>query len=1021
MRVKAISGSTGKEFEALSQQAKDLGASTSFSASEAAMGMENLASAGFSTSQIMSAMPGLLNLAASDALDLGTAADIAASTLNGFGLEASEAAHVADVLARAAADTNAGITDTGMAMKFIAPVASAMNISLEETTAAIGLLANAGIQGSSAGTVLRSALSHLAKPSKEAATLMEELGFNAYDAQGKMLPLKSIIGNLQNSMEGLTDEQKQNALVTMFGTEALSGMLALISAGPEQLEDLTNSLINSDGAAQEMAETMQDNFKGAWDEFTSAAEGAAIAVGEALLPSLTEIMGKITDLVSGFTELDPATQGLIINFGLVAAAAGPVLMTAGKLVTAFGQLMPLVDGISSVFGGSLLGSVTSLAIPLAAVGAGFYTIKEANDVMSQSVLTSREEMSWLEKVIADLTGTTTYSKEELVAMGLAYEDFNENISGDFRDAVKEMTTDIHDFGMELGQIQLDNLVSEEETAQVKERVDKMLSSCIEAIQSKNSEIQEGISKAFATDGLIDEAETNVLKYWESRGTAEKAEAEKLGQEINDIMAKASAEGRALTAEEEQAIRDKYAKIRQLELQALADNSYEIAYAQKEFQNRIKTMDGESALELMQQRQQQYQEQVIQTRSNYDALIDEVKIGYESKNIAEKAEIDKTVKMLEEARDNELKINQDKYNQDVEYAKQHCEELSQIFNKYTGERLERNEVADYQILEKTLDTYTQLQNITESGYVAIQDATTGAWKNMYVAVDEATGQILGTVDLATGEIGAQGDIQRNTLMGLEGQWAQTSEGIAASAAAMAGGYVTATGEIKKANGETVATISQLDGSITDLNGNPIEINENTADVIAKLLGVQGEVDRTNGKKANIEVTDNGTSANVQNKINSIAGKTVVVGVVYDESGKPSWNGSTIYATGTESAMSGIASVAEYGPELIVSKTGRVNLAVGRQLYNMEGGETVFNARKTKEILKGMASGNRVGSDDNSAILRQVVDRLDRLTRVVDAKEFNKITENKIEKVDVNGVTDVRGIIEEIQDYTSARML
>ena len=192
MRVKAISGSTGKEFEALSQQAKDLGASTSFSASEAAMGMENLASAGFSTSQIMSAMPGLLNLAASDALDLGTAADIAASTLNGFGLEASEAAHVADVLARAAADTNAGITDTGMAMKFIAPVASAMNISLEETTAAIGLLANAGIQGSSAGTVLRSALSHLAKPSKEAATLMEELGFNAYDAQGKMLPLKSI-------------------------------------------------------------------------------------------------------------------------------------------------------------------------------------------------------------------------------------------------------------------------------------------------------------------------------------------------------------------------------------------------------------------------------------------------------------------------------------------------------------------------------------------------------------------------------------------------------------------------------------------------------------------------------------------------------------------------------------------------------------------------------------------------------------------------------------------------------------
>ena len=215
--VQALTGATGSEFDALSEQAQELGASTRYSATEASNAMSELASAGFTTSEIMSAMPGLLDLAASGNVDLATAAGIASSTLRGFGLEASETAHVSDVLAEAAARTNAGITDTGEAMKYIAPVASAMGISIEEVTAAIGLLSNAGIQGGQAGTVLRSALSRLASPSAEAAELMGQLGFNAYDAQGKMLPLKDIIGNLETATAGLTDEQKQNAIVTIFG------------------------------------------------------------------------------------------------------------------------------------------------------------------------------------------------------------------------------------------------------------------------------------------------------------------------------------------------------------------------------------------------------------------------------------------------------------------------------------------------------------------------------------------------------------------------------------------------------------------------------------------------------------------------------------------------------------------------------------------------------------------------------------------------------------------------------------
>lgn len=346
-RVKAISGATGDDFKKLNDEAKRLGATTSFSASQAAEGMENLASAGFSVNEIMAAMPGMLDLAASDNIDLASAAEIAGSTLRGFGLEASQAAHVADVLARAAADTNAGITDTGEAMKYVAPVASSMGLSLEEVTAAIGEMSNAGIKGGQAGTALRASLTRLANPSKESAELMESLGFKAYDSSGKMLSLKDIVGNLQKSMNGLTEQEKQQAIATIFGQEAMSGMLAIIQAGPEQLNSLTQSFKNSDGSAKEMADTMRDNLKGAWDNLTSAAEGAAIAVGERLGPMLQDVAKKINSVVDWFNNLSDAQKDNVVKIGLMVAAAGPLLLIGGKFIGAIGSI---VGGVSKLTG-----------------------------------------------------------------------------------------------------------------------------------------------------------------------------------------------------------------------------------------------------------------------------------------------------------------------------------------------------------------------------------------------------------------------------------------------------------------------------------------------------------------------------------------------------------------------------------------------------------------------------------------------------------------------------------------------
>ena len=367
-RVKAISGATGEEFEQLKAQAMQLGADTSFSASQAAEGMENLAAAGFTTSEIMNAMPGLLNLAAASGEDLASSSDIAASTLRGFGLAASDAAHVADVLAANANRTNSSVADTGEAMKYIAPLARAAGLSLEETAAAIGIMANAGVNGSQAGTSLRGALSRLSKPTKDMSEAMDELGISFYDSNGKMKSLTEQVGMLRQATEGMTDEQKNNYLVTLYGQEALSGMLALINEGEGSLGELTNAYKNCDGAAQKAAETMQDNLSGALEQLGGSAETLGLAFYNSVADNLknaaktaTESINNITDSFNngGLNEAIQTAGDEFANLAVEAASHAPEMVdTAVDFIEAF------ASGIASNKG-RILGAAGEMAESMA--------------------------------------------------------------------------------------------------------------------------------------------------------------------------------------------------------------------------------------------------------------------------------------------------------------------------------------------------------------------------------------------------------------------------------------------------------------------------------------------------------------------------------------------------------------------------------------------------------------------------------------------------------------------------------
>lgn len=361
-RVQAIAGATGGELDKMKRQAIELGAKTAFSAKEAAQGMENLASAGFQVNEIMDAMPGVLDLAAVSGGDVAASSEAMASSLRAFGLEAGQAGHVADVFARAAADTNAETVDMAEAMKYVAPVAHSMGLSLEETAASIGIMADAGIKGSQAGTTLRGALSRIAKPTKAMVKSMDQLGVSFYDANGKMIPLREQIAQLKTATAGLTQEERNRHLVTLYGQNSLSGMLALLDAGPEKLDKMTNALINSDGAAREMAETMQDNLASKIEQMGGAFESAAIVIQQILEPALTKVVGGITKLIEAFLNMSPVGQKMVVIFAGMVAALGPLLLIAGTVVTTMVKLRIAMQFLGPAF----MGTMGTIALVVAA-------------------------------------------------------------------------------------------------------------------------------------------------------------------------------------------------------------------------------------------------------------------------------------------------------------------------------------------------------------------------------------------------------------------------------------------------------------------------------------------------------------------------------------------------------------------------------------------------------------------------------------------------------------------------------
>ena len=442
--VSAITGATGKDMEALEQQAKKLGATTKFSATDAAEGMKYFGMAGYKTDQIMSALPATLNLAAAGGTDLGIACDIVSDAMTGLGMSANETTKFTDIMAATITNSNTSVELMGETLKYVGPVAGTLGIGMGDLSVAIGLMGNAGIKGSQAGTVLRAGLTNLVKPTKEMKVAMEKYGIELVKNADGSINMMDTMENLRSTLGGLDQATQAQALSTIFGKEAMSGWAAIVNASEGDFNKLSEAIANSDGKASDMAKTMQDNLKGSIDNMKSALEGVLNAIGERLLPIFRNLVDGITNVFTWFNNLNPAIQNIIIAIGGFLAILGPVILLVGSLISNLGLIATglmtltgtttLAAAATSAFGSVIafitgqIGIAIGVITALIAVGVLLYKnwdeIKaKASEIWNGIKDTIMNAMNWLgeqlgfntEEIFAVITDTWNSIKDTLGA------------------------------------------------------------------------------------------------------------------------------------------------------------------------------------------------------------------------------------------------------------------------------------------------------------------------------------------------------------------------------------------------------------------------------------------------------------------------------------------------------------------------------------------------------------------------------------------------------------------------------
>lgn len=621
--------------------------------------------AGWDTNKMVAGLPGVMNLAAASGEDLALVSDIVTDALSGFGMEASQSAEFADLLASASSNSNTNVAMMGETFKYVAPIAGALSYTAEDTALAIGLMANAGIKGSQAGTALRNVMTRMAKPTKESAQAMKDLGIELTDSNGEMRPFIDVMGDMRESFSGLTEEQKAQYAAMLAGKQGMSGLLAIINASEEDYEQLTQATREYNGEAERMAKTMEDNLQGQVTALKSALEGLAIDGFKILVPILSDVVSGLQKAVDWFANLDEGQKGLIIRLGLMTAAAGPAMKVVAGLGGAIfgtsektgllGKAMGTAAETTGGFGGGIKGLLglinpTTAAIALATAGVGAF--------------------AW------------TMSKDAVPAADLFGEGVSENtkkaLEG-FLELEKEATVTLTNLKV------TGNTVTKEMSEEMKETYSDMTSGILEELEGMKEENEQVLTDLFTNSkDMTEEEQAEILKITQQNLDEEIKTVEELKKEATDIYDKAAKEKRTITEEEAKTLEEINKQIKETGIDILSESEAEAAVIRQRMADQAGEISTEMASALIKDSAEVRDKTIEQAEEEYDERIKYAEQLKRDGTKESKEAAEKIIKEAKKQRDETVKHAEKQHEDIVKEAEAQAKEHIEAVDTETGE-------------------------------------------------------------------------------------------------------------------------------------------------------------------------------------------------------------------------------------------------------------------------------------------------------------------------------------------------
>lgn len=813
-----------------------------------------------------------MKLAKGGFTDGAKAVDVLTTAINGYGMKTEDVTKISDLLITTQNLGKTTVDELASSMGTVIPVANSVYFGIEELSASYAQLTKNGIATAESGTYLKAMLSELGKSGSITDLALRELtGKGFADLKKEGVPTADIMKQL-----GDYAEQNGKTLKDMFGSvEAGSAALVLAKGDGAEYNEMLQGMASSAGATQEAFEKMDatpaEQLTGALNELKN--EG--IKFGAAFVPVIEKAAGVLGKAADAFSGLSEEQQDNVIKWGMVMAAAGPVLKVVGGGISTISNLASKIGGASAalkVFGSAqaaaasavgtasaavgtagltgsmvgLLGICAPIAAGAVAVGTGLYAVHESSQLAKRGVNEATEEMSLMERVIATLSGTEIHSREELEKLGIVTKDYGDTVSGEFSKAMDTAKEKMVDFQTYLTEISLDGVVTEEESNELISRVEGMCNSAIQTIQSKKEEAQKNLRELFmAEDGVIDESEQKVLdSLGKSYDEQQKKVQEHVGA-VNQIKQLANEQDGQLNQEQIQQLGKHYEEVAQLELQATAETKEELLAAEKDFQSQIMTMNADQASKLLKEKAKERDEQIKISEEKYNMGINQLKAYMEKADESQKKGYQDQIDNLEKAKQDSIVKERDKYDQYYNMALESNQNLKDAINKYNGEVLAMRDKTCQKDLETIKSTYLGIKDITESGCYEVYNKIDGTSSQIAVKVDKTSGEIIGIYDKTTGMTGGYCQKMADSAQKMANRQDASFKQIISAE----GMYVDYTqNAVVNANGVAIASLDDLkehtDGTrqgIIDINGTPYEITVNKDGTIGALNEISAAAD------------------------------------------------------------------------------------------------------------------------------------------------------------------------------------